>query len=72
MENAVEKPKIGLMEWIRKERLTVKLFAYHINVDKSYIYKWSKGTHFPSEKVMKKIKKATFGAITKPEELVGD
>lgn len=68
----MENKRSKLLEWIKKAGITVEYFAFKIKVDKSYIYKWAKGTHVPSERVLKRIKRATLGAITKVEDLLSD
>ena len=69
---SVEKPSSKLLKWIRNSGLTVEYFAFKIKIDKSYIYKWAKGLFIPSEKILKRIKRATLGAISKVEDLLGD
>jgi len=71
-EDRVEKVNSKLLEWIRTAGIPVEYFAFKIKVDKSYIYKWAKGTHAPSDKILKRIKKATLGAISKVEDLLSD
>lgn len=71
-EKRVENQSLKLLEWIRKAGITVEYFAFKIKVDKSYIYKWAKGTHVPSVRVMKRIKRATLGAISKFVDLLSD
>lgn len=63
----MEKIKINLVEWIKSNGLTVEYFACLLRVDKSYIYKISRGEHVPSAKTMKKINKITAGKMLDTE-----
>lgn len=68
----MEHKKITLVEWIKNNGLNVDYFAMRLKIDKSYIYRISKGQFRPSEALMKKIKKATNGFYVSVDELIGN
>ena len=68
----MEHKKITLVEWIKNNGLNVDYFAMRLKIDKSYVYRISKGQFRPSVELMKKIKKATNGFYVNVEELCGD
>lgn len=72
MGECVEEKEISLMEWIKSSGINVEYFSWKIKVDRSYIYKWARGTHIPSIEVMKRIKKVTLGRIHSVVQLTND
>ena len=67
----MEYKKISLVEWIKNNGLNVDYFSLRLKIDKSYIYRISKGQFRPSPELMRKIKKLTNGFYVNADELIG-
>jgi transcriptional regulator with XRE-family HTH domain len=52
-----------LREWLFKNRLSVTYFAAILKVDRSYVHMWLRGTKFPSQELLDKIRTLTVGKV---------
>ncbi len=60
---------MNLREWLFKNRMSIKLFASLINVDRTYIHKWMSGTHVPSDDILLRIRETTIFQVSGKEDL---
>ena len=60
---------MNLREWLFKNRMRLIYFAALMKVDRTYVHKWMRGTHAPSEKVMKRIREISLGTISTHDDL---
>ena len=66
----MEKNELKLMDWIKNHFGSVEFFAKRLKIDKSYVYKISKGHAVPSKKIINKIKKITNGEFSEANDLI--
>lgn len=60
---------MNLREWLFKNRMRLIYFSALMKVDRTYVHKWMRGTHAPSEKVMKRIREISLGTISTHDDL---
>lgn len=60
---------MNLREWLFKQRISIKFFSTLINVDRTYVHKWMKGTHVPSEEVLEKIRELSLNEVSSNDDL---
>lgn len=63
LPNAGNIPRMTLREYLRAKALTPRLFGKQVGASEHTVIKWVRGDRMPRMSAMKKIVKATGGAV---------